>query len=401
MLHRQFTLNITILFLIFIPVFLSAQEDEKGLQWSGYFENQVFFEFMPEGKDLILLDYNKLRLDMAYEVSSSLTFNADIIFRTYHGTTSFNVVDFIPKDYGFEIPPEFEQFLVFNFEDNYYINDAYVTFYLGQTLIRIGKQQLPWGTGYTWNPTDNFNTKDQLDPTYEKEGVNAIKIEIPWGLDGFFQVIAYNRQGVDKPNYTAKIKKNFGGFDISTSYHYYQENNIDLETMENVEQKRHILGFDFTGQIFEVGIWGEGTYNWPDENDFYNKEYGEYLVGMDYTFGNELYLMAEYLHRDRGIEDPNNYSIGDFIRLMYGEITNIGTDYLAIGMNYPISEFINIQTYSIINIQDESWILIPWIVWDAAENCEISVASNLFFGPNNTEYGEYPPGFMARVRLYF
>ncbi len=30
--------------------------------------------------------------------------------------------------------------------------------------IRVGKQQLPWGTGYAWNPTDIFNAKDILDP---------------------------------------------------------------------------------------------------------------------------------------------------------------------------------------------------------------------------------------------
>jgi hypothetical protein len=399
-------------FLLFLLVFafnmvLKAESDitdsggDDQLRWSGYFENQLFTQLLPDNSDLLLLDYNKLRLDMAFKVSENLTFNGDIIFRTYHGTTNINVLDFVPEKLRQQIPPEMTSEFNISFEDNYYINDAYITIYLNRISIRIGKQQLPWGTGYTWNPTDNFNRKDQLDPTYEKEGVNAVKIEVPLGLDGFITAIASNRDGVDNPNYAFKIKKNILGFDISASYQFFKEPNTDMNDFLPVIQKRQIFGFDFTGQIFDIGIWGEGTYNWPDQNNFYNKNYGEYLLGADYTFNGGLYMMMEYLHRDRGIDNPDNYDVGEYLRLLFGEVTNIGSDYLSIGATYPLTDLISFQLFSIVNLKDSSWVMVPWLVWDAGENFEISVAGNIFLGNTSTEYGEYPGGGMVRFRIYF
>ncbi len=382
-----------------LPCVAHAQDD--SLQWSGYFENQAFVQYSNITEELLFTDYNKLRLDMGFEVSRSLTFNADIIFRTYHGTTSYDILDFLPEAIGSQIPGELAPQLVFAFEDDYYINDAYITLYLDGLTIRVGKQQLPWGTGYTWNPTDQFNVKDQLDPTYEKEGVNALKIEIPLGLDGNITAIAANRDNIEDLNYAFKIKKNFFGFDISASYQYFNELNLEMATFTQVEQRRHIIGADFTGQIFDIGFWGEGTYNIPEEGNIYDEEYGEYLLGMDYTFEGGLYIMAEYLHRDRGVRNKADYQLDDFLRMLYAEITNIGTDYLSLGTSYPVTDLITFQVYSIANLQDGSWVVIPWISWDAATNLEISMAGNMFIGENGSEYGEYPSGGFVRIRVYF
>jgi hypothetical protein len=391
--------------IVFFSVYSSAQDfslkEDEALVWSGYFENQAFLQYRKDADDIAILDYNKLRIDMSFKASKTVTFNADIIFSTYHGATSFNLVNYLPENIFDQIPQEIAPYLTLDFEDDFYVNDAYLTVYLKGLSIRVGKQQIPWGTGYTWNPTDNFHRKDQLDPTYEKVGVNALKIEIPWGLDGSITAVAVNKEEVENFSYALKVKKNILGFDISASYQYLHEPRIDIMTLEPEEEMRQVAGFDFTGQLFDVGVWGEGTYSWPDKDSILNEEYGEYLLGMDYTFEGGLYLIGEYLHRDHGVKEKDKYFYEDFLRMIFGEITNIGTDYLMLGASYPITDLLTIQTYSIINLQDSSWIIIPWISYDAGQNLEIMGALNYFFGDDGTEYGEFGSGGFLRFRVYF
>jgi len=64
-----------------------------------------------------------------------------------------------------------------------------VTLDFERVLLRIGKQQLPWGAGYSWNPTDIFNAKDPLDSTYERVGLNAFQLQVPFGTEGMVTVL--------------------------------------------------------------------------------------------------------------------------------------------------------------------------------------------------------------------
>lgn len=378
-----------------------APDSEKTIDFFGYYENQGYIRYNKNDDKLLLLDYNKLRLDLKAAISEKVTFNADIIFMTYHGSTSIDYLEYLPSTITGSIPPETAEMLKTELENTYFINDAYVTVYLEGFSVRIGKQQIPWGTGYTWNPTDTFNSKNQLDPTYENEGVNAITVDISWGADGSLTGIAATLAKTENPSFAAKLKKNIAGFDLSVSYQYLSEINLNPETLSSVEQQRNIIGFDFTGEIFTLGFWGEGTINFPGNDSFLKDNYAEFLLGMDYTFQNELYLMAEYLHRTQGAESSSEYNLADFMKVLYGETTNIGADYIACGISYPLTDYFKIQMYSIMNLNDESWILIPWLIWDAEENLELNFSLNLFFGKNGTEYGEYPNGGLIRCRVYF
>jgi hypothetical protein len=398
--------KILVFLLIFANLPALSADDEKpegdeGIQWSGYFENQGFLRYSKSQEKLSLLDYNKLRLDIKTGISSSLTFNADIIFMTYHGATNFNLLEFLPASIASTVPDYMKDSLITSMEDNYYLNDAYLTIYLDWASIRIGKQQIPWGTGYTWNPTDNFHEKNQLDPTYEKTGVNAMTIDIPWGPDGSLTAVAAMKQNVEEPNFAIRLKKNIAGYDISGSWQYINENKLNPDSLESSVKNRAVFGFDFTGELFTLGFWGEGTYNIPAAGSIETGNYTEFVLGLDYTFQNELYVISEYLHRSEGVPSSLNYALSDFLKLFYGEITSIGTDYLLCGMNYPITDYIKIQLYSIINLRDESCILIPWFVWDAADNLEIDFSLDLFIGKEGTEYGEYPHSALLRFRAYF
>ena len=90
-----------------------------------------------------------------------------------------------------------EYFYRFSFSDQTFLDNAYVMIRMKYADLIVGKQQISLGTGYVWNPTDIFNIKDILDPTYEQPGHNAIRLDIPIGTK-------YNLTGIYSPDDTWK-----------------------------------------------------------------------------------------------------------------------------------------------------------------------------------------------------
>ncbi|MFQ5631278.1 MAG: hypothetical protein ACE5I1_21100, partial [bacterium] len=194
----------------------------QGLEISGYYENQFFPQEL-NGK-LILQDYNKIRIDFAADIGENVSFNGDYIYRVFHGKTRFSALDFIPESlvsrYAdiLQVPVEsLRPLFEFELENENFLDNAFVTIYTNRLNIRIGKQQLPWGSGYTWNPTDIFNEKNTLDPTYEKVGVNAFKIELPVGKEGMITGILGIEDDWRSSTKAVKIKHHLAGFDLSAS----------------------------------------------------------------------------------------------------------------------------------------------------------------------------------------
>ena len=374
----------------------------SGFDISGYYENR-FFPQEIDGK-VILQDYNKLRLNFASEVSKQITFNANANFQTYHGQTSYNLLDFMPNTVvdayvnasGLnleDILPSFD----YSVDNTIFLDNAYLSIYTKHANIRIGKQQLPWGTGYAWNPTDIFNVKDILDPTYEKVGVNAFKAELPFLQMGMLTGIL--SVGDDWENSTKAIKAKYyvAGFDLSASYAEKRQASTDYYTFQETDYKRQMLGADFSGSIAGMGIWGEAAYNFMESS----KEYGQYLAGADYTFMNGLYFMVEYYRNGLGESTSDTYSFAQWMRMLGSEAENLGKDYLYIGQLYAIGELVNWSNYFMINLNDGSGMVFPWFDFSLNDNTTLILVGYIPFGKKGTEYGEFGMGGFARARIYF
>ena len=143
--------QLILIFLIIIAFTINTISQE--LEISGYYENQLFPQELND--KVIFQDYNKLRIDLSAEAGENVTFNSDYIYRLYHGAVDFNLLDFIPESVVIQyakqrqisvdsIRPAFD----FKLADENFLDNAYVTIYSEHVNIRIGKQQLPWGSGY-------------------------------------------------------------------------------------------------------------------------------------------------------------------------------------------------------------------------------------------------------------
>jgi hypothetical protein len=381
---------------------LAIRTEAQDLEFSGHFENQFYPQELND--ELILQDYSKLRLDLSAEVSENVSFSGDYIYQIYHGQTKFNAFDFIPERVvqryaedmqtpADSLRPQFD----FETEDEDFLDNAYVTMYFQYADVRVGKQQLPWGTGYTWNPTDVFNDKNILDPTYEKTGVNALKIEVPFGNEGMLTGILSIDDEWETSTKALKIKQHFFGFDLSGSFVEKNQGGFDYLSFEQTGEQRNLFGGDFSGELLGLGVWGEGAYNQMEESD----DFGQYLIGIDYTFASEFYLMGEYYKNELGESNADRYDMNDWMRLLDADGINLGQDYVFVGQRYPITELWNWSNYFLMNLNDESGIVYPWFDYSLNDNTELHFVGLIPFGDKDTEFGAFGYGGFARVRVYF
>jgi len=211
------------------------------VSWFGYYEGEA--DYMKIKENNIYLGYNKFRLDFDTYPSDNIRIGGNVTYKHYNGRTSFNFMDYMDKSYYPLIGGETLTEYLFEFPDTLYIDNIFLELHHPWFDLILGRQQLPSGVGYAWNPTDLFNQKDIMDPTYEDAGVDAIQLKFPIGpLFAFKGII----QPVDKwKNSTQyyQLKAWLGSFDVSVLYG--QE--IYLKPKENVRtqcRRRFIWGWD-------------------------------------------------------------------------------------------------------------------------------------------------------------
>lgn len=381
-------LLVSLLAVALLPPLLHAQ----SIDVFGYFEHQLFPQEL--GGTVRIQDYNRLRVDLNADMGEGIDFRGDVIYQTWHGATRIALADLLPDAIVRQAPPAVLSQGDLVFEDRTVLDHAYLSIVRGRWLIRAGKQPLPWGSGYTWNPTDLFNAKNVLDPTYEKEGVNALKVEARYGMTGLVTAVVAPGDEWDDATAALRVQQNLAGFDVAAIGAVARQRRGPLDADR---QQRVLAGGNLSGQLFGLGIWGEGAWNrWErDENYF------QVLAGADYTLADGLYLIGEYYFNGPGRSGADAYRLADWLRLLGEEGENLGRHYGFGGAQYPLTDLVTGAVYGLANTSDGSAVLFPWIDWSLSDEVVVSLVGYLPVGGDNSEFGSFGAGGFARLRAYF
>ncbi len=369
---------------------------------SGQYENS-FYPQMYDTK-MKMMDMNKLRLDMSGKIDDNIDFQANYNIQLYHGKTMYHLADYIPRDVlddylsKMGVPQDtLDQQVFYEYEDRYYLDNANLTLYWKEFDLRVGKQLIPWGTGYSRNPTDCFHRKNILDPTYDKEGVNAVKLDYNLNLATTLTAIMSVDEDWETSKRAARIRSRLLDYDFSLSYVRFEQDRIDYATHEAIGIVLDQFGADISGQLLGLGVWAEGAYRQSDDLD----DYGQILGGMDFTFENGLYLMGEYYYNESGESTSDDYTFDDWTNLLEGVTESLGKHYGFAMIQYPLTEIVNGSLYTLYNASDGSAMLYPWIDFTLGDNIETDIVLYLPIGRDNSEYGTPDTGGMIRLRVYF
>ncbi|MFQ6617427.1 MAG: hypothetical protein ACE5QV_01955 [Fidelibacterota bacterium] len=384
-------IKILLLLILAVPVNLSSQE----LEIFGYLENELDGLALDNKK--YILNYNKLRVDISSRVSKNASFKANYNYITFHGKTDFNLLEFLPD----EVIPDIVRDSLWNmyqfpYNNRNFLDNAFLKISFGKLDITAGKQQISTGTGYAWNPTDVFNIKNLLDPTYEQPGHNALRTDVALGpMTGLSAILA---PGEDWAGTTKmiRLKSGAGHFDFSAVYAELQWTTTDYLTFYRKKERRRLAGMDFAGQL-GIGLWGEGAWNRMESSE----DYIEFVLGADYTFKFQTYLMTEYYHNGVGAAGKREYRFNDWLQFMSGERKGLARDYVFIFIQHPLTDLLGGGAFIIKNVNDGSYVISPRFFYTPFENVEIITMINLTGGDKLSEYGNFKSGGLLRFRVYF
>lgn len=358
-------------------------------QYSGLYLDSVYYQS----------NYGKLRIDLHSTDVKNVRFGADVIYLTYFGKRNWNILEFLPDHVTDSIPPDMQPYYQFAFSDTFYLDNVYARLSMKRCAISVGKQQISFGTGYFSNPTDVFNKKDAVDPTYEQSGHNALRLDVyPAARVSLTILYTPLLEKWEDSGKLGRLKIGLGHFDVSAIGYQFYDTLTDFYTFQQFTQERILFGGDIVGELFGLGVWGEGIYNvMENEDDSY-----EFLAGFDYTFEGGFYSMVEYHHNSLGRSDYREYDLNDWMRYVTGETKTLCQDQLYGLIQFPLADLVTLGSMAIFSINDQSAVIIPMITCSLFENVDITSMINLYTGgEGKTHSNAFGYGGFIRATVYF
>ena len=389
--------NILIL-LIFSTLLFSGDD---GMEFGGYLENSSDVTFADSS---FFSDYALIRIEGNYEMNDDAAIEAHIVLSTgsvqdelFAGMEDDALVKRLADEMGLNFEVDNSLDLIASFDR------ALIKLYFEYADVFIGRQQIGWGTGYAFNPTDVWNMKNPSDPEAGKLAVNALNISFPMGDLGSLSFILSPDNDMEHTSYGTRFKNNI--FDYDYSFSLTRFHNTDRE-LYGVPEKA-LLGVDFSGQIIgEIGIFGEGVfvnhkYSGLEYTDI-DSSYFQTTVGFDYTLDNGIYFMGEYHYNGLGKNDMDNYNVTDLINLYSGEMSGFGTNYIFFMAKYDFFDNYIFSINNLFNIDDKSGVIMPNLEYLFSEDISITINSSIFIGDRKkSEYGGIFNKFAITVAGYF
>jgi hypothetical protein len=451
--RRKIILASVCILLFYFSCILQAQEKtDSGVKWGGYLQTDNRLRLKDSD-----FSWQEYRLDLKADVSPSekAHFYSELWIRSWGFSELQNSSDLINKD---KVAPW-----------NLDLREAYVDLYgfLFDNLdVRVGRQRIAWGTGDKLNPTDNLNPYDLEDIwdfgrhlgsnglkmsyylgdyTFEAVFIPAFtpavlprgdwasalspSMELPPGLTlrNLTDTITIPENNI-KENSTVGVRvlKNFLDYDFSLSYVHGNDffplaekiiftptdmpGDVDIAS-EVIYPKRHVVGGDMAGTIYDVGIWAEAALFFPEKimmtTDFSalrmgvhestaldNEPYIKYVVGADYTFRNGIYINGQYLHgfiHERGKDNLEDY-------FMFGIEKKLFDNKLkpTISGGVEVKDFKDFKN-------NYALILSPEIAYYPVDNAEVILGVRWIEGKVTTAFGRVKDNdeFYIRVKYSF
>ncbi len=359
-----------------------------GVDISGLLEHQLSLSRINRSEAWSA--YNQLRITFRADPAARVSAEATLAAISYHGRIQWSPSEIVPDSLRSQV----ESTPGVTLEDRVFLDRAMVDLFWKRVRFQFGIQPLKWGTGYAWNPTDLFTVKSPTDPTYIEEGINAVKVTVPWRTDGYIAAIFVPEDTWNNSGKGIRWLDYLLGFDASVSY---LERTLSPISAEAYVGKERYLGWDITGELWGPGIWAEGAYLFDPNRDDPLK----LVVGTDYTTVDGWYFKLEGFHNGDGKSSENDYTADDWLTQLYRSNVFLGENYGLAGVEKTLGDLWRGALYGIGNLSDQSLLINPWLYYDISMSSEIILSAVIPFGGDLAEFRDGNASGFIRFHVYF
>lgn len=252
-----------------------------------------------------------------------------------------------------------------------FVNQAYLDYSLTQdSLLRIGRQKISWGSGMAWNPTNYIGAdKNRADLTTGFPGVDAIDYELSRG--DFLVILALKpMKAWNDWGKALKLGWTVPRCDLALSLFQQGASNafgadVAATLGENTVYSELALR---TGSQFYVAGNGEPL---SLQTRPANRYYLHGVLGMNRIFMDNLMMQLEYYYNEEGWGIPEEEAYFNYAAEHSGERTSLSAQkanlFGELGRNYlyllirktGITEDLSLTGNGLWNIEDHSYQLTP------------------------------------------
>lgn len=373
-------------FLSISTLLAQAEEEEKKWALSGYVKSLQTATVVktPLFESTITDNLIHNRLNFEWFINDNWTFRSDLRTRLFYGeqvklTADFaKMVDNANNDY-FDLSAvlmDKEAWVLHTMLDR-----LYVQYNKNDWEIRLGRQRINWGISTVWNPNDVFNAFSFTDFDYEERpGSDALLVRYYTGAassvelavnagDSFDEIVAASLIKLNQWNYDFQILLGKAGTDL-------------------------VFGGGWAGNIKNLGFKGEFSFFEPYEDN--GIAAFSATAGLDYAFGNSLYLSAGYLYNSLGTDQSilTLFSFNLSSKNLYPYKNS-----LFLSASYPFNPLFN-GGLSIIYSPSKAnaLFLSPTLSYSIKENWDIDLISQIAFNDDGMDYNSPLQSFFLRLK---
>ena len=367
--------------LIFFLLLSSINASE--IESENIFSNTNFIQYAKSDLANYTFDYNRFRWENRSYMDNFSTLlivdNDTIIGSKYLDETSGSPFD--TTLYNPDIPFNTSTKIGSNPYDRLKLYRALVKYQDEQHALTIGLQRVAFGVGRIWTPTDMFNPLQSLSlESAERSPVFAADYNYAFSDTGSIELVI-SRQENNNTKEAIRIKE----------YVLF----ADMGLVIVKEKERKMVGYVIEGHLFESGIEfrSEGGIFTNTKDDV---SFKKLIVGMDYAFESSLILTLEYLYNE------TDYMQSPIPKDTFTDvIMQKDSNYVAAVASYTFTTLISGTLMGINNLDDNSGIIVPTIVYSLSDESTLNVGGFIGFGKDSSEYAEIPKLLFASVSVTF
>ena len=303
---------------------------------------------------------------------------------------------------------------------SYWVNDGYV--------LNLGKENITGGLCYAFTPTDyfqyftrdisNLNDIDNQEKKNNREGEVLLKNEVffDWGNIMFAYGPEFEIGDFDEKHfYLIKLVSYMGGLTSELSFFHRERNNIGLGLSYSLGRSWVLQLENIFTRGSDIKTIEESNNSIPPFNLFErsnDKIFAESAASFNYTAGNGLNIIGEYLYKQAGysnsewksafdsLEPSNPKFAGNKLLYLYHissvlnslKVGQLGKHYLYLRAVKPdvFMDKLEPEIFCLTNLQDKSMVVGSKMNYSFLGRIQLSITFNYFVGEKRSEFGLIP-----------
>jgi hypothetical protein len=246
------------------------------------------------------------------------------------------------------------------------------------TVLRVGRQRVAWGTGKYFNPVDVLNPQSPFSLEQdERPGTDAVYLRRSLGDLSQAELAWAPEDRWSGHGLLGRLRTNWRSVDLAL-----------LGGKTAVSSASWTLGGEAAGSVAD----GTLRLDWAYADPGFDRPAWKLCLGWDYAFApdtrlpgfKELSLTLEYFHDGSGTVHAFRY---DSLKVLSGRDLTLAKDYAVLAFAKDLHPLLTLETALIVNLDDGSSFAAPSLTWDVGRNLLLSAGVQRLSGARRTEFG--------------